>query len=259
MTYRLAAVYAHPDDDTNGIAGLLAAERDGLEYTLVVATSGEAGEIADPQLATPETLGSVREREELASLEVVGVRDPALHFLRYPDGALASVPREELVDRVAGILRKARPQVVITFGPDGITRHPDHIAAGQAATDAFHRLRREEPGDGAFRRLLYNALPKSMLDAFWAALRERGREVDPDAPFMPQGIPDDRITGRVGLDAVMDRKMKAIAAHRTQAFEFIPADLRRRAFAAEHFVQAWPPVAEDGGHVLASVFEGLEL
>jgi LmbE family N-acetylglucosaminyl deacetylase len=258
VTYRLAAVYAHPDDDTNGIAGLLAAERDGLEYTLVVATSGEAGEIADPKLATPETLGPVREREELASLEVVGVRDPVVHFLRYPDGALASVPREELVDRVAGILRKARPQVVITFGPDGITRHSDHIAAGQAATDAFNRLRLEAPGDGAFRRLLYNALPKSMLDAFWAALRERGREVDPDAPFMPQGIPDDRIAVRVGLDAVMDRKMKAIAAHRTQAFGFIPADLRRRAFAAEHFVQAWPPVAEEGGHVLASVFEGLE-
>ncbi len=259
MTNRLAAVYAHPDDDTNGIAGLLAAGRDDLEYTLVVATSGEAGEIADPDLATPESLGPVREREELASLEVVGVRDPAVHFLRYPDGALASIHREELVDRVAGILREARPQVVITFGPDGITRHPDHIAAGQVATDAFHHLRREGSGDGAFRRLLYNALPKTMLDAFWAALQERGREVDPDGPFMPQGIPDDRITVRVALEAVMDRKMEAIAAHRTQAFEFIPADLRRRAITAEHFVQAWPPLAGAGSAVLSSVFEGLDL
>jgi N-acetyl-1-D-myo-inositol-2-amino-2-deoxy-alpha-D-glucopyranoside deacetylase len=63
---RIAAVYAHPDDDTNGIGGLLAANADRTRYTLVVCTSGEAGEIADPALATRENLASVREQEELA-------------------------------------------------------------------------------------------------------------------------------------------------------------------------------------------------
>jgi len=259
MRVRLAAVYAHPDDDTNGIAGLLAEGADRIDYTLIVATSGEAGEIADPSLATRENLAEVREQEELDSLGIIGLRDPAVHFLHYPDGALASAPRDELVDRIATVLGEVRPHVVVTFGPDGITRHADHVAAGEAATAAFHRLRETWADGGAFQRLLYNALPQSRLDRFWAALRERGRAVEPDAPFMPQGIRDDRIDVRVGLEAVMDRKMKAIAAHRTQAFEFIPPDLRRQAFAAEHFVQAWPPVADTKGRPFRSVFEDLAL
>jgi LmbE family N-acetylglucosaminyl deacetylase len=147
--------------------------------------------------------------------------------------------------------------VVITFGPEGVTRHTDHITAGEAATAAFHRLRERQPLD-AFQRLLHVALPQSLLDRFRQMLRERGRAVDPDAPFMPQGIPDDKIDVRVDVTAVMDRKLEAIAAHKTQAFEFIPADLHRQAFVAEHFVQAWPP-RDPGSPVLTDVFEGLEL
>jgi LmbE family N-acetylglucosaminyl deacetylase len=252
---RFAAVYAHPDDDTNGIGALLAANADRIRYTLICCTSGEAGEIADPSLATRENLAQIREQEERDAIAALGVTDVDIHFLRHPDGALADVPREPLIDEVAAILRDARPQIVITFGPEGVTRHADHIAAGQAGTTAFHRLR-EEGAD--LDRLFYVAVPKSALDRFWDALLQRGRVVNPDAPFMPQGIPDDRIDVQIPMGDAIDRKIAGIEAHRTQNFHFIPEDLRRKLFVAESFVQAWPP-REPGSPQLTSLFVGLEL
>jgi len=235
---RLAAVYAHPDDDTNGLGATLALNADHIRYTLICCTSGEAGEIADPSLATRENLAAVREQEERDAIAALGVHDADLHFLRHPDGGLAEVPREPLIEQVSAILRDARPEIVITFGPEGVTRHTDHIAAGAAGTAAFHQLREE---GAPVQRLFYVAVPKSALDGFWDALRSRGRIVNPDAPFMPQGIPDDRIDVRVEMGDAIDRKIAGIEAHRTQNFHFIPDDLRRQLFVAEHFVQAWPP------------------
>lgn len=251
---RLAAVYAHPDDDTNGIGALLAANADRIHYTLICCTSGEAGEIADPSLATRDNLAQIREQEERDAIAALGVTDADIHYLRHPDGALADVPREPLIDDVAAILRDARPQIVITFGPEGVTRHADHITAGEVGTAAFHRIREEGT---PVQRLYYVALPKTLLDRYWNALLARGRVVNPDAPFMPQGIPDDRIDVKVEMGDAIDRKIAGIEAHATQNFHFIPEDLRRQLFVAEHFVQAWPP-REPGGPVLSSVFGDLE-
>ncbi len=249
---RLAAVYAHPDDDTNGIGGLLAANADRIDYTLICCTSGEAGEIADPSLATPENLAHVREQEERDAIAALGISDAHVHFLRHPDGALADVPRDRLVEQITAILHDAQPQIVITFGPEGVTRHTDHIAAGEAGTSAFHNLLYE---GAPLPRLYHVALPKSLLDRFWNALLSRGRMGNPDAPFMPQGIPDDRIDVRVEMGDAIDRKIAAIEAHRTQNFHFVPEDLRRQMFVAEHFVQAWPP-REPGAPRLTSLLDG---
>src|SRR5690349_9498341 len=110
---RLAAVFAHPDDDTNGLGATLAANADGIHYTLICCTSGDAGEIADPSLATRETLTQVREQEERDAIAALGVTDASVHFLRHPDGGLAEVPRDRLVDEISGVLRDARPHIVI--------------------------------------------------------------------------------------------------------------------------------------------------
>lgn len=260
MAYRLAAVYAHPDDDTFGVGGMLAKQGADIDYTLVVATGGEAGMIADPSLATQENLAAVREAEEWEALRVLGVSNATVHFLRYTDGALKEVPRDELVRRVAGHLAEARPHVVVTFGPEGITRHDDHVAIGQAATEAFHQARNES-GDGAFARLFYSAVPQSELDAFWEAVRAEGLDMgDPEGPFMPRGVPDHTITASFDGRDVWDTKLRALRAHRTQASELtsIPPAIQKEFLAAESFVQAWPPVTNPDGPRLSSLFEGLE-
>jgi LmbE family N-acetylglucosaminyl deacetylase len=196
MTYRLAAIFAHPDDDTHGVGGSLLLAGGDVRYTLIVATRGEAGEIAEA-LGAGEDLAEVREGEELRSIEALGVRDPEVHFLRYPDGALEDVPRGELVERMAAILREAQPHVVVTFGPEGVTRHTDHIVTGQAATEAFQRVQAEEGSEGGFQRLLYSSIPQSELDRLWDAIRSRGVDPgDPEGPFMPRGVPDHTVTVR---------------------------------------------------------------
>lgn len=264
MTPRLAAVFAHPDDDTYGLAGTLALAEGDIEYTLVVATSGEAGLISDPALATRENLAQVREGEEREALNTVGVDQARVHFLRYPDGALKDVPREELVGKIAEVLGAVRPHVVVTFGPEGITKHDDHIAISAAATEAFHLARagarqEGETSDG-FGRLLYNAIPATGIQRLWEQLRARGVDVgDAEGPFMPRGVPDDTITHRVDCSSVVKRKLDAIRAHRTQQveLEYLPEDLQPEILGWEYFVQAFPPVTGTISRPAEGVFQGV--
>src|SRR6185503_13002930 len=101
---RVACVFAHPDDDTFGVGGSLALHADDeLELTVILATSGEAGRIADASLATRETLASVREAEDLASWRALGL-EPDVRFLRHLDGGLRGMPRERLVTEVRDLL-----------------------------------------------------------------------------------------------------------------------------------------------------------
>jgi LmbE family N-acetylglucosaminyl deacetylase len=258
---RLAAVYAHPDDDTFGIGGLLALRREDLDYTLIVATSGEAGQISDPSLASRETLGRIREDEERQALRTLGIEGAAVHFLGYPDGGLEGANRAALIERVVTVLRAARPHVVVTFGPEGVTRHADHTVISQVATEAFHEARVGSPSEGvAFQRLFYNAIPESDLERFWEALRQRGVEFgSPDDPYMPRGVPDHTITACVDCRSVVKRKIEAIRAHRTQGadLEAIPEDLQEQVLARECFVQAWPPVSDPEGPTLSDPFDGI--
>jgi LmbE family N-acetylglucosaminyl deacetylase len=254
-------VVAHPDDDTFGCSGTVAlhAEDPDLRFTLVHVTSGEKGQIADPSLATPQTLGAVREEEDRRSWLTLG-RGPDRHeWLHYPDHDVEAAPFDELVATIAAIFREERPDVVMTFGPEGVSGHPDHITVGRAASEAFHGLR--DQGLGGFRRLLHHALPQSMLDAWNQALVAQGKEpMDPTQLYMPRGVPDEQVGIYVDCTAVVDRKVAALLEHATQAGDAdgIGSDEdRRRAFSFETHVIAWPS-RQAGEPVLTDVFDGLD-
>ena len=164
MARTLGVVVAHPDDDAYGVAALVALHRTDPEFRffLVHATDGEGGSIAEGSGATRETLGAVRREEDRRAWRTLGLSPYRHEWFGYPDGGLADVPYEELVDRVAAVLGAERPDVVATFGPDGITGHPDHITIGRAATDAF--LRFADDGGAGFRRLVYGGIRQSVID-----------------------------------------------------------------------------------------------
>ena len=249
---RVACVFAHPDDDTFGAAASLALHAGDIDLTVVLATSGEAGQIADPSLASRDDLGRVREAEDEASWRALGL-EPDLRFLRHPDGGLRRL-RDALVTEVREILRETRPELVITFGPEGVTGHEDHVTIGEATTEAFLAEREA----ARMKRLLHQAIPAGELERTNELLRERGLEpMDPTQPFMPRGVPDDTIGVTVDGSAVYERKLEAIRAHKTQAeLEDLPFDLWPEILGKESFVIAWPP-RESGAPVLGDVFEGL--
>lgn len=259
MTGRLAAVFAHPDDDTFAVSGTVAMHADdpGFRFTLIHATSGEAGEIAEGSPATRDTLAAVREEEDRRSWRTLGCEPDRHEWLRYPDGGLAGADFEELVGRVASILREERPDVVVTFGPEGITGHPDHITIGRAATEAFHQLREE--GLGGFSRLLYVAIPLSELLRWNEMLMADGKEpYRQDRLYDPHGVPDETIGFVVDRTAVAARVLAALREHRTQAsgFEDRPEDQQLAAVSTERGVVAWPPWSP-GDPVLSDVLASL--
>lgn len=135
--HRLAAVFAHPDDETFAIGATLARyAHAGVHLALYCATDGGAGQASDVPLGTPAELGAIRRNELYAAARHLGVRDVTVGG--HADKGLAALDPELLVADIVAFLRRAQPTVVITFGPEGApTGHPDHRAISRAATAAF--------------------------------------------------------------------------------------------------------------------------
>lgn len=133
----LAAIFAHPDDESFCCAGALALAHDAGRVTrLLVATRGEAG---TPDGEPQPDFGDVRERELVRAAQVIGL-DEVTILDGYADGGLAEVTFSQLVDDVASWLASRQPDAVITFGSHGITGHPDHVVIGSATRWAVERL-----------------------------------------------------------------------------------------------------------------------
>lgn len=146
----ISVVLAHPDDESFGMGGTLAKyAAQNISIHVILATRGEAG---IPGL-DPDATGMRREAEAGAACAVLGVDE--LTFLGFLDGELTTVPDDEAILLLVQKLQEQRPDVVLTFGPDGVSGHPDHITVSRWATSAFDRLR---PSPGGPRKLYYLAL-----------------------------------------------------------------------------------------------------
>jgi LmbE family N-acetylglucosaminyl deacetylase len=205
-------VWAHPDDEAYLSGGLMALARDaGSRVVCVTATRGELG-TADPWTWPPQMLAAQRTGELARCLEVLGVTEH--RWLRYADGGCAGVDPAEPVGRLATLIDQIRPDTVLTFGPDGVTGHPDHRAVSAWTTAAFD----EAAPAGA--RLLYAAVPESFATT-WASLDERFGVY---LPGYPVTTPTDRLAVDVVLDrGTVDRKVRALAAQETQTAGLIAA------------------------------------
>jgi LmbE family N-acetylglucosaminyl deacetylase len=198
------------------------AARAGAEVHILCATRGEGGEISDPSLATAATIGDVRAAELAASCRVIGARPPL--YLGYRDGALADVNLPDAVGRIVRVIRSVRPQVVITFGADGVYGHPDHIALHKLVMPAFRaaaggtRFPEDEFGPAyAPRRLLWTAYPRGLFRPMWEKLLATDlapaiRQVDPEK----LGVDPAEFAVAVDIRSVAEVKLDALRCHRTQ-------------------------------------------
>jgi len=130
----ILSLWAHPDDEGYGSGAIMArAVENGQRVVCVTATRGEMGSTDESRWPNGPELAAVRTAELAASLAVFGVTEHV--WLDYPDGGCADVDADEAVARVRAIIDDVRPDTILTFGPDGGTYHPDHIAvSGWAST-----------------------------------------------------------------------------------------------------------------------------
>ena len=218
---RLLCVLAHPDDESMAVGGLLARyAAEGVATYLLTATRGERGWQGDPaDDPGPAALGRVREAELRAAAAVLGLREARV--LGYGDGELARLDWAAPIAEVAGEIRRVRPQLLVTFGPDGATGHPDHIAISQIATAAA--MRAADPGyaaapDGpphAVAKLYYYAESRERVRAFEAAFGVSALSVDGAERYVAGWEPW-AITARVDARPYARQVARAIACHRSQ-------------------------------------------
>lgn len=226
----ILAVWAHPDDETYLAGGLMAAAVDaGQRVVCVSATAGELG-TADPTAWPPDRLGRLRRWEAAAAMAVLGVNEHRI--LGLPDGGLSTHDHECGIATMSALLADVQPDTILTFGPDGMTFHPDHITVSAWVTEAWKH-------NGCSGRLLYAATTTERRSRYGALYEELGVYMTGERPV---GVPVDRLAVRVVLTgAALDRKIAALAAmaSQTQAFmSHVGLDLYSTLAAEESFVDA---------------------
>jgi LmbE family N-acetylglucosaminyl deacetylase len=246
-TPTLMAVLAHPDDDSLGVGGTLAKyASDGVEVFLVTATRGDGGRYRghradDSRHPGRAALATIREAELRAAASVLGVREVSL--LDYSDQQLDRATPREAVASIVGHLRRVRPDVVVTFGPDGAYGHPDHVAISQfttaatvAAADAAFAL------DGAVAamaphavsKLYYIAWPESTWAAYQAAFRTLISTVD-GVERQATPWPDWAITTVIDTRDWWSTVWRAVSCHESQ----VTAYERLKELSPQHHEALW--------------------
>jgi N-acetyl-1-D-myo-inositol-2-amino-2-deoxy-alpha-D-glucopyranoside deacetylase len=230
----ILACFAHPDDESFGTGGVLAKHAaQGDRVVLVCATRGECGEISDPALATPETLGDVREGEMQRAAAAIGIHE--VIFLDYRDSGMIGTPEnddprafvnvraDDAVAKITAIIRRERPAVVITFEPHGGYGHPDHKAVHHHTTAAVQCAAapsyRPDLGDTwRVPRLCWGVIPRSTFRHIRDEMERVGEDVSEWDRMDEAGIgwPEDMIDITVDVTDYIPNKWAALESHATQ-------------------------------------------
>jgi LmbE family N-acetylglucosaminyl deacetylase len=258
-------VLAHPDDESLGTGGVLAKyAAEGIETHLVTATRGERGWAGDPKDDPGlEALGKLREAELRCAAQSLGVRE--LNWLDYVDGDLDQAIPSEAVAKIVGHFRRVRPQVVVTFGPEGAYGHPDHIAICQFTTAAtLCAADPNYPANGlppfAVSKLYYMVPTTAELKAYQSVFGDQVMHVD-GVDRRGAGWQDWAITTLVDTQDYWTTVWKAVSCHRTQlpaygALENLPEEHHRALWGSRSYYRAYSTV-NGGRKVERDLFEGL--
>ncbi len=239
--YHAMFVHAHPDDESSkGAATMARYVKEGHRVSVVTCTDGKAGDILNPAMDRPgvrERLTEIR-REELArALEILGVTDH--WWLGYADSGYVedfkgdgsvlapdcffNADLDEAIGRLVRIVRAERPEVLVTYPPDGGYPHPDHIRCHDVAAGAFEAAADPEryPDAGEpwqVSKLYYvGAFNRRKVEALHAACLERGID-SPYGDWLERWDPkdEDPTTTSVEVADYLSARSQALIAHATQ-------------------------------------------
>ena len=263
---KLLAVFPHPDDETLGLGSTMARYSvEGVETYLVCATHGERGWF-DSEGPNPgfEGVAKIREAELGCASENLGIKE--VTFLDYIDGDVDQAKPEEIIGKIVEQIRRIRPQVVVSFGPDGNYGHPDHIALSQFTTAALVFAADESYNDSAGNKPHHVSKFYYMVDS--VELVELAVQAFGGISMGVDGITrhhvgweDWQVTTRLDNYEHMDKVRKAIHCHKSQLPGYGPIaewsqDELGKIFAVGNFYRAYSLV-NGGRKIETDLFEGL--
>lgn len=259
------AVLAHPDDESLGLGGSLAHyAAQGIETYVATATRGERGRFFDEsvQPRDDELVGRTREQELRAAARELGVREVAL--LGYHDQQLDRADPAEAIARIVAHVRRVRPQVVVTFSPDGAYGHPDHIAISQfasaamvAAADAAYESAAEP-----YRvvKFYYLGWPAALWDLYQQVFKKLTSKVD-GVERQVNPWPEWMLTTRIDASAHWRTVWRAVQKHETQLavyarLEELTPEQHARLWGDQYFYRVFSFV-NGGRRIETDLFDGL--
>lgn len=203
--YRLGCVFAHPDDETFTAGGTIAKlAATGNRIDLFCATDGDAGKTSGIPVSSRAELAKLRRTELTAAATILGIA--SLSTPGHGDGVLKEVDPDRLIGEIVLFVRRCRPDVLVTFGPEGApTQHRDHRAISRAATAAFFLAGLATE----YAEQLREAAPHTPSRLYYTAWDSPAA----GSELMAQGVP---VTCRVPVSEYLGVKREAFLAHTSQ-------------------------------------------
>lgn len=185
---RMLVILAHPDDESFAVGGTLVKyAHQGIQVILLCLTRGKAGISG----VSREKAGKIREHELLQAAKYLGIE---VHFLGYQDGELSVADPAKLLEHITCWIGLVEPQVILTFGPDGISGHPDHVTVSHIVTQAVEKF---------FPTICLLYIAPSEATVFGCGVSTSS--VNPEVPLVSVDISDYKT-----------EKMRAIQSHASQ-------------------------------------------
>jgi len=261
----LMTVHAHPDDEATGTGGVLAkAAAEGIRTVLVTCTDGRCGDGPDgvkpgEPRHDPAAVVEMRRQEleqscavlNVSHLELLGYADSGMMGWATNDapGAFWTTPVDEAAARLAELIRRYQPDVIVTYDENGFYGHPDHIQAHRITMAAVAATR-------VAAKVYWTTAPRSGMQEFAEIMRELGADWDEpeEGSELPElGLPDEQITTWVDTREFGGQKYDALAAHASQGENIFFLKMGRERFTElmgwETFVRVYDrtdaPLPED--------------
>lgn len=191
----IVGVFAHPDDESFGPGGTLAKLAKKNDVYVICVTGGDAGQ--NERKHTSRLLSDIRHDELKEASQILGIKKR--FCLKYKDGTLSNNKYHEIASKIEKILKKLKPEIIITFEPKGVSGHIDHIAVSMITTFVF----KNNPW---IKKLMYYCIKDT----------RREKYLDDYFIYFPEGYKRSEIDEEVDTTKTLETKIRAIRAHKSQ-------------------------------------------
>jgi LmbE family N-acetylglucosaminyl deacetylase len=241
-TEPILVVAPHPDDETLGCGGAIAALRSrGLSLWVLVMSDGTKSHAHSIAYPAPQ-LKALRESETRKAMSLLGVDPAQITFFQLPDGAIPTPESTEFssaLARCCQYLSAVAPSII--FAPWRFDPHPDHRATWQLVNHA-----------------LKQCATSSRLIEYPIWDWDQEQRCDSDLTID---------SWRLDISQTLQIKQRAIAEYRSQTTDLInddPQGFRLTPEMLTHFAQPWElyfeennPMTSPDESLSADYFESL--